>query len=43
MDKNKSFGGKVGTFVANVFIACIAACLSACAIAVTVRFIMWMF
>lgn len=42
MDK-KNFGDKVGQFLANVFIACIAACLSACAIAVTIRFITWMF
>lgn len=43
MDKEKSFGAKMGQLIANVFVACIAACLSACAIAITVRFITWIF
>lgn len=43
MDKKNSFGTKVGRFLGNVFVACIAACLSAIAIAITVRFIVWMF
>ena len=43
MNKEKNFGSQVGKFVANVFVACVAACLSACVIALTVRFIMWIF
>lgn len=43
MDKGKSFAAKVGQFLGNVFVACIAACLTACAIAITVRLITWMF
>lgn len=43
MDTKNTFGAKVGQFLADVFIGCIAVCLSACAIALTVRFIMWLF
>lgn len=42
MDK-PNFANKLGQLVADIFIACIAACVSACAIALTVRFIMWLF
>lgn len=43
MSKEKSFAAKVGQFLGNVFVACIAACLTACAVAITLRLIMWMF
>lgn len=43
MDNEKNFSSKVGQFIANVFVACIATCLAACAIAATVRFIAWLF
>ena len=43
VDKKDTFGYKIGQLVANVFLTCIAACISACLIALTVRFIMWMF
>ena len=43
VDRKNTFGYKVGQLVANIFTACVAACISACLIALTVRFIMWMF
>lgn len=43
MEKEKSFGYKTGRFLANVLIACVTTCLSAVAIALTVRFIMFLF
>lgn len=43
MDKEKTFGAKVGQLLAYVLVTCFAACVSACAIALTVRFISWMF
>ena len=43
MNTENSFSGKVGQFVANILVGCIGACLSACAVALTVRFIIWMF
>lgn len=43
MDNETSFGTKVGQFIGNVFVACLGACISAIAIALTVRFIIWVF
>ena len=43
MDKSKSVGTKVGELVANVFVGCVGVCISAVLIALTVRFIMWVF
>lgn len=43
MNKEKTFGAKIGQFLGAVFITCIAACLSAIAIALTVRFIAFLF
>ena len=43
MDKENTFATKVGHFIANIFVACIAACVAACVIALTARFIMWLF
>ena len=43
MEKKETFSYKVGQLLASVLIGCIAACLSACAIAMTVRFITWLF
>ena len=43
MEGKNTFSTKVGQAVANVFVACIATCLAACAIAMTVRFIVWLF
>lgn len=40
---DKTYGTKVGQFIANVFVGCIGACICAAAIALTVRFIMWVF
>jgi hypothetical protein len=43
MDKKDTFGNKLGKFVANVVVACLAVCLSACFVALTLRFITWLF
>lgn len=43
MEKKDTFATKVGQFVAHAFVACIAACLTACAVALTIRFIAWLF
>ena len=38
-----SFASKIGQLVANLFVGCIATCIGACLVALTVRFIMWLF
>lgn len=43
MNKETSFSTKVGHFIGNVFVACLAACISAIAVALTVRFILLLF
>ena len=43
MENKNTFGTKAGQFVANMLVGCMAVCLSACAVALTVRFIMWLF
>ena len=43
MEKEKSFGYKVGSFVADVVLTCIGVCIAAVAIALTVRFITLLF
>jgi hypothetical protein len=43
MDKENTFGDKVCQAVGNILVGCISVCLAACAIALTVRFIMWLF
>lgn len=40
---DKTFSEKVGRLVGNAFVVCIASCVVACAIALTVRFITWLF
>ena len=42
-EKNESFANKMGRFMGNTLVACIAICLSACMIALTMRFVMWLF
>lgn len=41
--QKKPFSSKLGTFVGNLFVTCIAVCLSAIAIALTLRFITFLF
>lgn len=43
MDKKVSFGYRAGQFIANVFVACCTICVSAILIALTIRFIAWLF
>lgn len=43
MNEKVSFGTKVGRFVGNLFVICLATCISAIAIALTARFILWLF
>jgi tetrahydromethanopterin S-methyltransferase subunit G len=43
MEEKTSFGTKVGRFIGNLFVTCVAACFSAALIALTVRFIVWLF
>lgn len=43
MNKERSFSSKLGQIVADIFVGCLAACVSAVAIALTVRFIIWLF
>lgn len=43
MEKDNTYSAKVGRFIANVFVGCIAACICAVAVALTVRFVMWVF
>lgn len=42
-EKNENFANKMGRFMGNTLVACIAICLSACMIALTMRFVMWLF
>jgi hypothetical protein len=43
VEKKESFATKMGQFVANMTVACVAVCLSAFVIALTLRFIIWLF
>lgn len=43
MNKDHNFSSKLGQIVADVFVGCLAACVTAVAIALTVRFIVWLF
>ena len=43
MSNKESFATKCGRWLGSLFIGCIAACLSAILIALTVRFVMWIF
>lgn len=43
MDKENNFSRKLGHFVADAFVTCLAACVVALAVALTMRFIMWLF
>ena len=43
MDKENSISTKVGRALGHIFAGCVATCLCACAIALTIRFIMWIF
>lgn len=43
MEKKDNYSAKVGRFIGNVFVSCLAACICAIAIALTVRFITWIF
>ena len=42
-NKENNFGRKMGQFMGNVFVAYIAVCLSACMVALTLRFITFLF
>lgn len=42
-DPKKTFSEKMGQLIGTVFVACVAACLSAAMIALTVRFVTWIF
>ena len=42
-EKEKSFSAKLGEFMAILFVTCIAVCLGACAVALTLRFISFLF
>lgn len=41
--KEENFGTKMGRFVGNTLVTCIAVCLSAVVIALTLRFIAFLF
>lgn len=43
INSEKTFSEKMGRLIGTVFVACVAACLSAVMIALTVRFIDWIF
>ena len=43
MNKERNFSSKLGQIVADIVIGCLAACVSAVAIALTIRFIVWLF
>ena len=43
MDKKNTFSAKMGQLVGCVLVACISACITAVAIALTVRFIAFLF
>ena len=43
MDKNIKEGGAVGKILANVLVTCGVACVCATIIALTARFILWLF
>ena len=38
-----SFGSKVGRFIGHLFAARVATCISAVMVALTIRFIVWLF
>lgn len=42
-EKEKNFCAKIGEFMSTLFVTCIAVCLGACMIALTLRFITWLF
>lgn len=43
MEKDKTCGAKIGQFLGSLFACCIGACICAAAVALTIRFIMWVF
>lgn len=43
MSKENTFSSKLGKIVADAFVACLATCVAAVAIALTTRFIIWLF
>lgn len=42
-DNKKSVGYIIGTVLSAVLIACLAACIGSVAVALTAKFIMWLF
>lgn len=43
MDNKENFATKCGRFVGNMLFLCLSACVASVAIALAVRFIVWLF